>query len=92
MIARNRQRQPDLISDTKERRPRMDQRRSGPSSDWCDAVRRGNVDYWGSTAWVAAKPPPNAAAQTRTVSTGEFCPSERKLSRHLKYMARARIP
>jgi hypothetical protein len=34
----------------------------------------------------------NAAAQTRMVSAGEFCPSRRELSRHLKYIALARIP
>ena len=33
-----------------------------------------------------------AAAQTRMVSAGEFWPSQRQLSRDLKYMARARIP
>jgi hypothetical protein len=35
---------------------------------------------------------PNAAAQTRIVSGGEFWPIERELSRHLKYIARVRIP
>jgi hypothetical protein len=35
---------------------------------------------------------PNAAAQTRIVSGGEFLPGQRELSRHLKYMARARLP
>jgi hypothetical protein len=35
---------------------------------------------------------PNAAAQTRMVSGGEFWPIQRKLSRHLKYIARVRIP
>ena len=35
---------------------------------------------------------PGTAAQTRIVSAGEFRPSQRELSRHLKYMARARIP
>jgi hypothetical protein len=34
---------------------------------------------------------PNAAAQTRMVSGGEFWPSQRELSQHLNYMARARI-
>ena len=35
---------------------------------------------------------PNAAAQTRIVSGGAFWPSQGELSRHLKYIARARIP
>jgi hypothetical protein len=35
---------------------------------------------------------PNAAAQTRMVSGGEFWPIQRELSRHLKYIARVRIP
>jgi hypothetical protein len=35
---------------------------------------------------------PNAAAQTRIVSGGEFWPSRRELSRYLKYLALARIP
>src|SRR6266550_5761723 len=35
---------------------------------------------------------PGTAAQTRMVSAGEFWPSQWELSRHLKYMARARIP
>src|SRR5258708_5664682 len=34
---------------------------------------------------------PTAAAQTRVVSGGEVWPIQRELSRHLKYMARARI-
>ncbi len=34
---------------------------------------------------------PGTAAQTRMVSAGEFWPSQRQLSRYLKYMARARI-
>src|SRR5260221_1533176 len=34
---------------------------------------------------------PIAAAQTRVVSGGEVWPIQRELSRHLKYMARARI-
>ena len=34
---------------------------------------------------------PNAAAQTRTVSGGAFWPSRGELSRHFKYMPRARI-
>jgi hypothetical protein len=35
---------------------------------------------------------PNAAAQTRIVSGGAFWPSQGELSRHLKYIARPRIP
>src|SRR5260221_14102371 len=34
---------------------------------------------------------PTAAAQTRIISGGEVWPIQRELSRHLKYMARARI-
>src|SRR5258708_35704740 len=34
---------------------------------------------------------PTAAAQTRVVSGGEVWPIQRELSRHLKYMTRARI-
>jgi hypothetical protein len=36
--------------------------------------------------------PSQVAAQTRMVSGGEFWPIQRELSRHLKYIARARIP
>jgi hypothetical protein len=35
---------------------------------------------------------PDAAARTRTVSGGQFWPSRGELSRHIKCMARARIP
>jgi hypothetical protein len=35
---------------------------------------------------------PNAAAQTRIVSGGPFGRAKESLSRHLKYMAGARIP
>jgi endonuclease YncB( thermonuclease family) len=43
--------------------------------------------------WAGSEPRiPNAAAQTRIVSGGAFWPSQGELSRHLKYIARARIP